>query len=133
MNFETILQSAKDKMSEVTPNDVLKVLGLQLLRNTSIVSRLPYFALFGGGIALGAGAALLFAPKAGSETREAIGSWLKGAFETAKDGATKMLSKGKEVAADAIEDASEVVEDSVTGAKKKAHKATKSVAREVDA
>jgi len=129
MNFENILQAAKDKVKEITPNDVLKVVGLQLLRNPGVLMRLPFFALFGGGVALGAGAALLFAPKTGAETREAIGTWVKGAITSAKDIGKKAKAKAEDVA----EDAGQAIEEGANGIKRKvAHKA-KSIARESEA
>lgn len=52
---ETAFQAAKDKLSELQPNDVLKMLGLQVLRSSGgIFARLPMLAAFGGGLAIGA-------------------------------------------------------------------------------
>lgn len=119
---ETAFQAAKDKLNELQPNDVLKMLGLQVLRSSGgIFARLPMLAAFGGGIAIGAGTALLFAPGKGAENRKAIVDWAKNAFANLKSGATKAI----ETAKDAAEDAGEAIEDGVSSAKRKANGKTK--------
>lgn len=45
-----------------------------------------------GGAAIGAGLALLFAPRPGKETREIVGKWLKKKTEDGKE----LVEKGKE-------------------------------------
>ncbi len=119
---ETAFQAAKDKLSELQPNDVLKMLGLQVLRSSGgIFARLPMLAAFGGGLAIGAGTALLFAPAKGAENRKAVVDWAKNAFANLKSGATKAI----ETAKDAGEDAGDALEDGVSGARKKGNHKTK--------
>lgn len=130
MNLESIFQAAKDKIGEINANDVLKVVGLQLLRSTpALLSRLPIVALFGGGVALGAGAALLFAPASGAQTRAAISHWVKGAFKTAKVGASKAIHTVEDVASDATG----AIEDGVSAVRKKVGGKAKLAAPEVEA
>ena len=66
--------------SEVTKNlpstdEILRAIGLQRSRPTTDV--LSSVAVFGAGVLVGAGLALLFAPASGSEVREQLGSRLE--------------------------------------------------------
>ena len=130
MKFENMYKAAKDKVTHIDANDVLKVVGLQLLRSSpAIIGRIPVIALFGGGVALGAGVALLFAPKSGAETREAIGTWFKGAYETVKGATTKALSKTEA----ATSEVTEAIEDGLNVAKKKIGMKAKNFGHEAEA
>lgn len=66
--------------SEVTKNlpstdEILRAIGLQ--RRSPANDVLSSVAVFGAGVLVGAGLALLFAPAAGSEVREQLGSRLE--------------------------------------------------------
>ena len=65
MKIEDILQSLPSK------EDIASAVGLQT-RASSTESFLGAFSIFGSGIILGAGLALLLAPKAGAEIRHDI-------------------------------------------------------------
>ena len=65
MKIEDILQALPSK------EDIVSAVGLQT-RAASTESLLGAFGIFGTGIILGAGLALLFAPKAGAEIRHDI-------------------------------------------------------------
>jgi hypothetical protein len=73
--------------------DIIRALGLQVRRNGSDV--VPSVALFGAGLLVGAGLALLFAPSSGRELREEIG---ERAAEL-KDRATATVDSAKQEAA----------------------------------
>lgn len=96
MWIESMLQSAKDKLAGLTPNDILKVVGLQLLQKSGrrIAPGWPLLAAFGGGLALGATSALLLAPKSGKETRKALADWVEAAFSNVKHGAETLTEGG---------------------------------------
>ena len=122
---ESAFRAAKNKISEIEPNDVLKMLGLQVIRSSGgLFFRLPMLAAFSGGLAIGAGTALLFAPAKGAENRKALVAWTKNAFANLKTGATKAIEGAKDVA----EDAGEAVDEGVSGAKKKANHKVKAQA-----
>ena len=71
-------------------DEILRTIGLQRARNGSDL--LGGVAVFGAGILVGAGLALLFAPAAGSEVREQIGSRI----DEMRDKATHLgAEKGK--------------------------------------
>ena len=55
-------------------------------------SALKYGLFFLGGAAVGAGIALLFAPRPGKETRELVGKWVRKKSDEGRD----LLEKGKE-------------------------------------
>ena len=57
----------------MTTDDVLASLGLQTRRNMTDFL-MPALGVFGAGIMVGAGVALMLAPKSGAEFRGAIGS-----------------------------------------------------------
>lgn len=65
MTIEDILQALPSK------EDIAKAVGLEA-RTSATGEMLTAFALFGGGMILGAGLALLFAPKTGQEIRHDI-------------------------------------------------------------
>ncbi len=65
MKIEEILQALPSK------EDIASAVGLQA-RTSTIGDVLGAFAIFGTGMILGAGLALLFAPKAGHEVRHDI-------------------------------------------------------------
>jgi hypothetical protein len=63
----------KDLASNLPSSDeIIRLLGLQARRSNTDV--MPSVALFGAGILVGAGLALLFAPTTGRELREEIGA-----------------------------------------------------------
>lgn len=59
-------------LSNLSREDILAAIGLQTKR-TAADMVVPALGLFGVGMVVGAGLGLLFAPKAGAQTREAIG------------------------------------------------------------
>lgn len=81
--------------AEITKNlpstdELLRAIGLQRSRNGGEL--LGGVAVFGAGILVGAGLALLFAPSSGAEVREQIGSRLEDIREKAVQAGTE---KGK--------------------------------------
>jgi hypothetical protein len=67
--------TAKD-ITDITTDDVLSALGLQTRRSTGDYL-LPALGIFGVGLLVGAGIGLLFAPKAGYDLRQQIGSRIR--------------------------------------------------------
>ena len=67
--------TAKD-ITDITTDDVLSALGLQTRRSTGEYL-LPALGIFGVGLLVGAGIGLLFAPKAGTDLRQQIGSRIR--------------------------------------------------------
>ena len=65
MTIEDILQALPSK------EDITRAVGMET-RTSASGEMLTAFALFGGGMILGAGLALLFAPKTGQEIRQDI-------------------------------------------------------------
>lgn len=59
-------------LSNLSREDILAAIGLQTKR-TAADMVVPALGLFGVGMVVGAGLGLLFAPKTGAQTREAIG------------------------------------------------------------
>ena len=67
--------SDRSKMMDFSLDDALDAVGLQRAQHAALLTStiLPAAGLFGAGLLIGAGLGLLFAPKAGRETREDIG------------------------------------------------------------
>lgn len=74
-----MIQATDVAKSLPSTDEMLRAIGLQRARNGSEL--LSGVAVFGAGILVGAGLALLFAPGSGAETREQIGSKLGDAKE----------------------------------------------------
>ncbi len=134
--IENAIESAKEKLgslnpfgasSTLTPNDVLKYMGVQLLEKSG--SRLfstPILLAFGVGLAAGAGGALLFAPQSGRDTRKAIAAWLRTAASTVK-------AKAEDVAedvAESVEGVADNVEDLAERANRKLNGRSRSSKRD---
>ena len=60
------------------------------MTDNKVLKALPWFI---GGIAIGATVGLLFAPKAGKETREDLADWLKEKREQTRDIASRLREK----------------------------------------
>lgn len=97
MSLGTAIAASKavQTISNVTADDVLGVVGLERRRNTVLGS----FALVGLGALVGAGAALLFAPMTGEETRKRVSDQLGRAKEAGKN----LVNEAKERAPELIE------------------------------
>ena len=65
------LEQIVDQARDVSANDVFGVVGLERRRSTA-ARVLPGVALFGAGLLVGAGVALLFAPQDGASLRKLI-------------------------------------------------------------
>jgi hypothetical protein len=52
--------------------EIIRAIGLQAQRNSHASDMVPSVALFGAGLLVGAGLALLFAPSSGRELREEL-------------------------------------------------------------
>lgn len=72
MNFRSAFEKVNDEVRNFSPDDILHALGLEKKRS-STEKMLPMIGIFGAGLLVGAGIALLLAPKSGREIREAIG------------------------------------------------------------
>lgn len=60
-----------DSLKNIDRNELLGMLGLQM-KTTPVDYVLPALAVFGAGLVVGASLGILFAPRAGRETREEI-------------------------------------------------------------
>ena len=72
MNFRSAFEKVNDEVRNFSADDVLHALGLERKRNAA-EKMLPMIGLFGAGLLVGAGIALLLSPKSGAVVREAIG------------------------------------------------------------
>ena len=72
MNFRSAFEKVNDEVRNFSPDDILHALGLEKKRS-SAEKMLPMIGIFGAGLLVGAGVALLLSPKTGREIREAIG------------------------------------------------------------
>ena len=72
MNWRKAFEKVNDEVRGFDPEDILTALGLEK-RRSSVEKMLPMIGLFGAGLLVGAGVAMLLAPKSGREVREAIG------------------------------------------------------------
>ena len=79
-------------------DEIIRALGLHTARRSSASDVVPSVALFGAGLLVGAGLALLFAPTTGRELREEI---TDKAGEL-RERATAALETAQEEAADAV-------------------------------
>jgi hypothetical protein len=69
--IDTARETAKELARNLpSADDIIRALGLRAYRRSSPMSQ---WALFGAGILVGAGLALLFAPTSGRELREELG------------------------------------------------------------
>jgi len=75
--------------TNVRQNALLRPFGLQRLETARRVSVLSSVALLGVGLAVGAGVALLFAPKTGRELRDDLGRRATRLTETARNAVPK--------------------------------------------
>lgn len=72
MNFRSAFEKVNDEVRNFSADDVLHALGLE--RKRSAASKMmPMIGIFGAGLLVGAGIALLLSPKSGREVRDAIG------------------------------------------------------------
>ena len=88
MNFRSAFDKVNDEVRNFSPEDILTALGLEKRRN-SAEKMLPMIGIFGAGLLVGAGVALLLSPKSGREVRDAIGGAVGGAVSkfTNREGA----------------------------------------------
>lgn len=93
------------KSMNLTRDDVLATIGLQTRRSASDYI-FPALGLFGLGLLTGGGLGLLFAPKRGDETRELVGSSVRGASK-------KLMSKLRRRAQDAVHATEDALEEAV--------------------
>lgn len=100
-------------------DQILSALGLQTRRGLGDML-MPALGMFGVGLVAGAGLGLLFAPKSGAQTREAIGN---GIGKVTRRVTEKMRSGSDDALDDASDDAFEVRErpDGVTARSTERH------------
>ena len=72
MNFRSAFEKVNDEVRNFSPDDILHALGLEKKRSAT-EKMLPMIGIFGAGLLVGAGIAMLLTPKSGREIREAIG------------------------------------------------------------
>ena len=72
MNFRSAFEKVNDEVRNFSPDDILNALGLEKKRSGA-EKMLPMIGIFGAGLLVGAGIALLLSPKSGKEIRDAIG------------------------------------------------------------
>ncbi|MFN8602355.1 MAG: YtxH domain-containing protein [Candidatus Binatia bacterium] len=77
---EAMIQASDVTRNLPSADEVLRSIGLQRARGSS-GEMLGGVAVFGAGLLVGAGLALLFAPSSGAETREQIGAKVEDAKE----------------------------------------------------
>lgn len=94
-------------LSKISRDDVLAAVGLQT-RRTAADMVLPALGLFGVGVLLGAGLGVLFAPKSGAQTREAIGHGVGGVARRMK---ARISRKGEELADLDLDGLAEITDD----------------------
>lgn len=113
-SVEKFFENAKDKITNMTLDDVLKAVGLERVSGP-FARKIPAIAAFFGGLAIGAGVALALAPASGKDTRKAFSKWMVGAIAGMRKGAGKAAS----TAGEAVEDAVEAIGDGASDIKKK--------------
>jgi len=72
MNFRSAFEKINDDVRSFSPDDLLTALGLER-RRSSAEKMLPMIGIFGAGLLVGAGVALMLSPKTGREMRDVIG------------------------------------------------------------
>ncbi len=72
MNFRSAFEKVNDDIRSFSAEDILGALGLEKRRSPA-EKMLPMIGIFGAGLLVGAGVALLLSPKSGREVRDAIG------------------------------------------------------------
>jgi hypothetical protein len=72
MNFRSAFDKVNSEVRNFDPEDILHALGLEKKRGGA-EKMLPMIGIFGAGLLVGAGIALLLSPKSGREIRDAIG------------------------------------------------------------
>jgi len=80
--MDTAKELVRNLPSLPSTDDIIRALGLRSYQQTSYMSG---WALFGAGILVGAGLALLFAPSSGRELREELGERAQQARERVSD------------------------------------------------
>lgn len=105
-------------------NGALGLVGLQRKRSNVVSSALS----FGAGVAFGAGAGLLFAPKSGAETRAALRGYFSGSKveNLANNAVDKVESVAKKVS-DTVEHAKEEAKSDIKEAKTHAKNGSRAV------
>jgi gas vesicle protein len=81
--------------------------------NRQLINALKLWAVFTVGVAAGAAVALIYAPQSGEKTRrqlrrglEDAGDYLRDAADTISDSAEKYVKRGKEIADNVVDTAS---------------------------
>ena len=82
---ETMIQASDVTKSIPSTDELLRAIGLQRTRSNDLLGGV---AVFGAGMLVGAGLALLFAPSSGAEMREQLGTRLEDAKEKLGQAAT---------------------------------------------
>lgn len=90
-------------LNKISRDDVLAAIGLQSRRTTADLV-MPALGLLGIGIVVGAGLGVLFAPKSGAETREAIGNGVGDVARRVKGRIRRTQEQLDDVDLDGIED-----------------------------
>jgi hypothetical protein len=92
---ETMIQASDVTKSLPSTDELLRAIGLQRTRSNDLLGGV---AVFGAGILVGAGLALLFAPSSGAEIREQLGTRFDDAKEKLGQVATATQSATKSAA-----------------------------------
>jgi hypothetical protein len=87
---ETMIQASDVTKSLPSTDELLRAIGLQRTRSNDLLGGV---AVFGAGMLVGAGLALLFAPSSGAEIREQLGTRFEDAKEKLGQAATSAQSK----------------------------------------
>lgn len=109
MNFNELVEQAKESVKSINSERILESLGLQVIPS-SAARILPMVAAFGAGAVFGSAVTFILTPKSGQQTREAIGELVqkliglakreatdvKGKVEHAKDEAESMVGSAKD-------------------------------------
>lgn len=96
-----MMSNTKQRFDAMTPNGILKFVGLQLLETSA--NRLltaPTILAFSAGLALGASGGLIFAPQSGRKTRKMV----RRLFKKAGIAAAAKVEDGVEAVADGVRD-----------------------------
>ncbi|MCA9516500.1 MAG: YtxH domain-containing protein [Myxococcales bacterium] len=128
MNFNELVEQARDSFKNISSERFLESLGLQTIPTTA--SRvLPLVAAFGAGAVLGSAATFIFTPKSGTETRETIVDFVQKLVKLAKREAEDVKDKAESVK-DGAEEKVASAKDKITELKDKVVDKAKSIASE---
>jgi gas vesicle protein len=91
--LQSSIKDGLQSLQNLSSDDILEALGLQRRRGALETALVPSLAMFAAGAAVGAAAALLFAPKAGTTLRREL-------TDTAKDYSQRLGATASGVAQD---------------------------------